>query len=50
MEKWGGGGGGGGGEGVRFDPSVASLEASLRLDGDEEEPIVIGEDEPGECE
>ena len=45
-----GGGGGGGGEGVRFDPSVASLEASLRLDGDEEEPIVIGEDEPGECE
>ena len=42
-------GGGGGGGGVRFDPSVASPEASLRLDGDEEEPMVIGEGEPGVC-
>ena len=41
------GGGGGGGGGVRFDPSMASL--SLKLDGEDEgEPMVIGEDEPGE--
>ena len=39
----------GGGGGVHFDPSVASPEASLRLDGDEEEPMVIREDEPGVC-
>ena len=45
----GGGGGGRGGGGVRFDPSVASLEASLKLDGEDEgESMVIGEDEPGE--
>ena len=44
-----GAGGGGGGEGVRFDAKVVSPEASLRLDDEEEEPTVIGEDEPGEC-
>jgi hypothetical protein len=42
---------GGGAGGVRFDPNVASLDPSLSLSlsgGDEEEPMMIGEDEPGE--
>ena len=43
------GGVGGGGGGVRFDPSLdASLSLSLS-GGNEEEPMMIGEDEPGEC-
>ena len=42
------GGGGGRGGGVRFDPSLdTSLSLSLS-GGNEEEPMVIGEDEPGE--
>ena len=42
-------GGGEGGGGVRFDPSLdASLSLSLS-GGNEEEPMMIGEDEPGEC-
>ena len=43
------GGVGGGGGGVRFDPSLdASLSLSLS-GGNEEEPMMIEEDEPGEC-